>query len=350
MVHEGVTIAVGGRWREIEDENSELRSKLAASEQQLAVHKDMVVNVSDQLSVATSEMDSLREENTSKADQLLSLKESLRISYAEIAEMKTQTEMSSSIIFDMNSQQDASSEMIENLRVALEEKLHEASQFKTQLASKEQALALQSSLKKKAEAKNDLFHTELCTLESRIAKQSTHVQLLLRDKERLWSQLSRYRDGKKENGDVSKQDNTEVLLLQNAKLQQNRSKSLKRSCKVSDPCHTSNTSMAELEKKLWHTQKVPGPGCVERIGMPDEQSLFAKLWEFGCLVGLHQCQGLRRLSFCHHFLPEVNGAFAHPLKSRLLGLVTCEGTKHLIFLLEKTLPAVQICLKNTVAC
>lgn len=238
MVHEGVTIAVGGRWREIEDENSELRSKLVASEQQLAVHKDMVVSVSDQLRVATSEMDSLRTENTSKADQLLSLKESLRISYAEIAEMKAQAEMSSSIIYDMNSQQDSSSEMIESLRGALEEKLHEASQFKTQLASKEQALALQSSLKKKAEAKNDLFHTELCTLESRIAKQSTHVQLLLRDKERLWSQLSRYRDGKKENGDVSKQDNTEVL--QNAKLQQNRSKSLKRSCKVSDPCHTSN--------------------------------------------------------------------------------------------------------------
>ena len=315
MVHEGVTIAVGGRWREIEDENSELRSKLVASEQQLAVHKDMVVSVSDQLRVATSEMDSLRTENTSKADQLLSLKESLRISYAEIAEMKAQVEMSSSIIYDMNSQQDASSEMIESLRGALEEKLHEASQFKTQLASKEQALALQSSLKKKAEAKNDLFHTELCTLESRIAKQSTHVQLLLRDKERLWSQLSRYRDGKKENGDVSKQDNTEVL--QNAKLQQNRSKSLKRSCKVSDPCHTSNTSMAELEKKLWHTQKVRG--CVERIGMRDEQSLFAKLLEFGCLVGFHQCQGLRRWRFCYLFSTRSKRSLCASHKMRAFG-------------------------------
>ena len=205
--------------------------------------------------------------------------------------------------------------MIESLRGALEEKLHEASQFKTQLASKEQALALQSSLKKKAEAKNDLFHTELCTLESRIAKQSTHVQLLLRDKERLWSQLSRYRDGKKENGDVSKQDNTEVL--QNAKLQQNRSKSLKRSCKVSDPCHTSNTSMAELEKKLWHTQKVRG--CVERIGMRDEQSLFAKLLEFGCLVGFHQCQGLRRWRFCYLFSTRSKRSLCASHKMRAFG-------------------------------
>lgn len=197
-----VTIAVGGRWREIEDDNSKLRSKLADLEHQFLMQKNLLDHVSQKLEVATSETDALRMENMSKTDELHSLEASFCASTAEIAEMKATAEVSASMICHMNSQQDASSEKIQSLRQDLEEALREACQLKVHIASKEQALALESSLKKKAEAKSQLRHAELCTLESRLAKQGTHVQLLLRDKERLWSQLSRCRGTK----ETSKQE------------------------------------------------------------------------------------------------------------------------------------------------
>eukprot|EP00438_Fugacium_kawagutii_P029708 Skav204893 [mRNA] locus=scaffold1926:43080:43751:+ [translate_table: standard] len=191
-----VTIAVGGRWREIEEDNSKLRSRLADLEHQSLTQKDSLDHVSQKLEVTTSEMHALRMENMSKTAELHSLEESFCASTAEIAEMKATAEVSALTIRQMNSQQDASSAKIQSLRQELEEALQQACQLKVQIASKEQALALESSLRKKAEAKNQLYHAELCTLESRLAKQGTHVQLLLRDKERLWSQLSRCRGTK----------------------------------------------------------------------------------------------------------------------------------------------------------
>ena len=148
-----VTIAVGGRWREIEDENSDLRSKLAASEALVSMQRSELEDAFEKLRCTASDMDILQRENASKTEEVNALKNSLRASTAEIEEMTASAEVSASMIRDMNSEQDASSENIESLRLQLEERLHELGQFKSQLASKEQALQFESTLKQKAEAK-----------------------------------------------------------------------------------------------------------------------------------------------------------------------------------------------------
>lgn len=197
----------------------------------------------------------LRRENASKAEELNALKDSLRASTAEIAEMTLSAEVSASMIRDMNSEQDASSEKIESLRLQLEERLHEMGQLKSQLASKEQALQFESALKKKSEAKHQLCHAELCTLESRYAKQGSHVQLLLRDKERLWSQLSRCRGS--ESKEQSKQDGPVEVVKKAVDPHRNQANRLRKSSISRKTYDQTNTlpSVTELERKLWHTQK-----------------------------------------------------------------------------------------------
>eukprot|EP00435_Cladocopium_sp_Y103_P044250 s1015_g12.t1 len=250
-----VTIAVGGRWREIEDDNSDLRSKLAISEAQISMQRSELEDASEKLRCATSEMDILQRENASKAEEMNALKDSLRASKAEIAEMTISAEFSASMIGRMNSQQDASSEQIESLRLELQERFHELGQFKSQLASKEQALQLELTLKKKAEAKHQLCHAELCTLESRYAKQGSHVQLLLRDKERLWSQLARCRGSERK--EQSKQDEPVEAVKKVVDPHRNQANRLRKSSTSRKNYDQTNAlpSVTELERKLWHTQK-----------------------------------------------------------------------------------------------
>ena len=250
-----VTIAVGGRWREIEDENSDLRSKLAASEALVSMQRSELEDAFEKLRCTASDMDILQRENASKTEEVNALKNSLRASTAEIEEMTASAEVSASMIRDMNSEQDASSENIESLRLQLEERLHELGQFKSQLASKEQALQFESTLKQKAEAKHQLCHAELCTLESRYAKQGSHVQLLMRDKERLWSQLARCRGS--ESKEQSKQDGPVEAVKKVVDPQRNQANRLRKSSTSRKTYDQTNTlpSVIELERKLWHTQK-----------------------------------------------------------------------------------------------
>lgn len=250
-----VTIAVGGRWREIEDDNSDLRSKLAASEALVSMQRSELEDAFEKLRCTASDMDILQRENASKTEEVNALKDSLRASTAEIEEMTASAEVSASMIRDMNSEQDASSENIESLRLQLEERLHELGQFKSQLASKEQALQFESTLKQKAEAKHQLCHAELCTLESRYAKQGSHVQLLMRDKERLWSQLARCRGS--ESKEQSKQDGPVEAVKKVVDPQRNQANRLRKSSTSRKTYDQTNTlpSVIELERKLWHTQK-----------------------------------------------------------------------------------------------
>ena len=245
-----VTIAVGGRWREIEDENSQLQHQLAASEARFSAQKSELDAVCEKLKLATSELERLEVSNMSKTAEMHLLEESLNASTEEIGEMRAAAEVSASTIQLQNSQQQASAAEIEHLRRELEGELHQIGQMKSQLASKEQTLALESSLRRKAEARNELFHAEMCTLESRFAKQGTHVQLLLRDKERLWSQLSRTRIPKSESKEQSKQNVEPPAASVKVEAKTNRVR------KSSNPRKIDVTvASSDLERKLWHTQK-----------------------------------------------------------------------------------------------
>merc|ERR1712039_759875 len=69
----------------------------------------------------------------------------------------------------------------------------EASQQHRVLASTELRAANEAAGRCRAAAEVERFRAELDAAESRLANRGTHVDLLLREKERLWGQLSRER-------------------------------------------------------------------------------------------------------------------------------------------------------------
>lgn len=232
-------VAVDGRRREIDDEYAELRKELAACRDQHARQMSVLDETSAKLRNLFSENDSLQSE-------------ALRRNHVEMEEMKTSEAELTMRVGDLTAAKDALTLECTSLREKLEAVHHETFQLKSQLGSKEQTLALELSLKRKAEARNEHLQSELCALESRYAKQGTHVQLLLREKERLWSQLNRSRAASDSTRKEScKEPQADLPKECQAKVQ---TSSLRISRESSAKVRTSS-AVAELERKLWHTQK-----------------------------------------------------------------------------------------------
>merc|ERR1719190_253382 len=79
------------------------------------------------------------------------------------------------------------------LRCELEAALTEMSRLRLQAANAEISGAREQSGRCEAEAHGKHLQAELAVVEARLTNRGTHVDLLLREKERLWSQLSRAR-------------------------------------------------------------------------------------------------------------------------------------------------------------
>ena len=236
----GVSIAVGGRWREIEDENAQLRRDLVAS-QVLREQQEADLNkASEELEALKSEALDLRQQAQEKIEEAQGLCEALESSEKAREQLEKQKLEAACREEELVATQEALCLEVKTLGQSLEEAKDLAKQLRAQLATKEQHLGLEMSLKKKAEAKNEILEVELSTMETRYGKQSTHVQLLLREKERLWSQLSRSREQKP----------CEPPKVRCEAPVRPRPKSVRQ--KKQEPA---TGLVAELERKLWHTQK-----------------------------------------------------------------------------------------------
>ncbi|CAE8642015.1 unnamed protein product, partial [Polarella glacialis] len=79
------------------------------------------------------------------------------------------------------------------LRSELEASQAEASRRRSLAAGAEQSAAFERSAKGRAEARNEHLEAELAAAQCRLANRGTHVELLIRERERLWAQLERSR-------------------------------------------------------------------------------------------------------------------------------------------------------------
>ncbi|CAE7207006.1 unnamed protein product [Symbiodinium necroappetens] len=189
-----VTVAVGGRWQEIEDANHRLSRDLALAEEDAVSHKLALAKAEASLRMADSRNSGLREALEAKAAEAEAFRESLVLSAQALAETSAAASIANEEVSQLTSSCSSSAFECQRLRESLEESLAEASRTMTQLAAKQQDLSLESSQKAEMAAKNLHLESELAMLQSRYSNQGTHVQLLLREKERLWTQLSRCRN------------------------------------------------------------------------------------------------------------------------------------------------------------
>ena len=178
-----VTVAVGGRWQEIEDANHRLSRDLAAAEEDVATQKAALAMAEASLISASSSNRSLHQTLEVKTEEAEALRESLVQSAQALAE----TSAAASLANEEKAQLTSScSDLLlecQRLRQSLEDSLAEASQARSQLAARQQDLSLESSQKAEMAAKNLHLESELAMLQSRYTNQGTHVQLLLREKD-----------------------------------------------------------------------------------------------------------------------------------------------------------------------
>ena len=81
-----VTVAVGGRWQEIEDANHRLSRDLAVAEEDAISQKSALAKAEAALQMAASRDSSLREALEAKAAEAEALRESLVLSAQALAE------------------------------------------------------------------------------------------------------------------------------------------------------------------------------------------------------------------------------------------------------------------------
>ncbi|CAE7255283.1 TTLL6 [Symbiodinium sp. CCMP2456] len=177
-----VTVAVGGRWQEIEDANHRLSRDLALAEEDAVSQKLALAKAEAALQMAASRNNGLREALEAKAAEAEAFRESLLLSAQALAEASAAASIANEEVSQLTSSWSSSSFECQRLRQSLEESVAEASRTMTQLAAKQQDLSLESSQKAEMAAKNLHLESELAMLQSRYSNQGTHVQLLLREK------------------------------------------------------------------------------------------------------------------------------------------------------------------------
>jgi len=248
-----VTVAVGGRWQEIEDANHRLSRDLAVAEEDAISQKSALAKAEAALQMAASRDSSLREALEAKAAEAEALRESLVLSAQALAETSAAASIANEEVSQLTSSCSSFSFECQRLRQSLEESLAEASRTMTQLAARQQDLSLESSQKAEMAAKNLHLESELAMLQSRYTNQGTHVQLLLREKERLWTQLSRCRN----TAPRSPAQHVEVGARPrpvNEGRKRSSSLTVKKQVEGAAAVHDAR-ALADLERKLWHAQK-----------------------------------------------------------------------------------------------
>lgn len=186
-------IGVGGRWREIEEENRtlclELRAwqseaALAHEQTEAAVHEAAMMRL--QATAAEQACQRTKDEAAHLCNELSFVREAL----SEAAIASATLESRACEAEDARQRLSAECSALQ-LRLCA----HEEENFRMESISSKAELkaSREESGRLDAETSRDSLKAELSVSEGRLVNRGTHVELLLRDKERLWGQLARAR-------------------------------------------------------------------------------------------------------------------------------------------------------------
>eukprot|EP00929_Paragymnodinium_shiwhaense_P040155 TRINITY_DN20987_c0_g1_i1.p1 TRINITY_DN20987_c0_g1~~TRINITY_DN20987_c0_g1_i1.p1 ORF type:complete len:341 (-),score=67.09 TRINITY_DN20987_c0_g1_i1:263-1231(-) len=189
----GFTVALGGCWQELEERNSALRALLQTSESELALAESaraQAIQAEEHFERSEVAEHTRRHQVEEEAGQLR----------CEVLFLRTALSEASQAGEEATSKAQASSSHAVSLRdefaesqAALERESLAASSLRGKLAAIECRASCEASALAEAVARSECLSAELQVAEARFCNRGTHVDLLLRDKTRLWSQLEKLR-------------------------------------------------------------------------------------------------------------------------------------------------------------
>lgn len=213
-------VLLGGRWKALEDQNAELSDSLKIQCQ--ALH-----DVETRLKAALKKQTELEAEVQVALDRRAESERSLSQTRGELSEAQSKLSETNECLREA-----------ENDRSSLREQIACLNQVKTDLTSKllgaetqseeiqrrldleESRLARECCLREEAEKRAKMLEQELSAAAATIEGKGKHVEMLLRDKERLWSQLTQLRrsNGNKTNtSQVREKSNNSSVACESVK-------------------------------------------------------------------------------------------------------------------------------------
>eukprot|EP00931_Biecheleriopsis_adriatica_P109394 TRINITY_DN83657_c0_g1_i1.p1 TRINITY_DN83657_c0_g1~~TRINITY_DN83657_c0_g1_i1.p1 ORF type:complete len:311 (-),score=79.28 TRINITY_DN83657_c0_g1_i1:70-1002(-) len=264
MANGAATIFVGGRWRKIEEENEVLQSELAESRRETAVSATALRCAEAGLEAAARTEEKLRAELSAATADATCCGQSLAASRLAFDEVSEAVALANCRAAELAQARSILSEEAAQLHQALDRAQREACGARTALAASEQRISLERSCRGKAESRGEHLEAEVAVGQNRLVAARTHVELLLREKERLWGQLARSRRQGEgiETSSASRKASRPCSTGPPARSasQASLASPVKKGAPavaVPSPKGTASgsPSAAELERKLWHTQK-----------------------------------------------------------------------------------------------
>lgn len=186
-------VGVGGRWHAIEEENRALASELQA-------WRGEAESAHGELATARREEQALQSQSAASEAVCEASNQELHDCQSEAAFLRQTLARGAEASADLQGQifevTGARSELAAEcaaLQRSLGKHEEQASQLQGLAARAELKASREESGRLEAEASRDCLRAELNIAEERLVKRGVHVDVLLQDKQRLWSQLSRAR-------------------------------------------------------------------------------------------------------------------------------------------------------------
>mmetsp|Transcript_62359 Transcript_62359/g.97029 ORF Transcript_62359/g.97029 Transcript_62359/m.97029 type:complete len:335 (+) Transcript_62359:68-1072(+) len=188
-----VSVGLGGSWRALENENKRLAACLAnatheaARAEEYRQHAERArEHACKAEAVAFEERARAEIERAEWRSEASALQKSLSESSDANTETSTKLTLSSDTCNALHTE-------LATCQQALRKESDQAAALRAKIASAESHAAQECTALAEMTASHECVSAELHVAESRLSKRAMHVDLLLRDKERLWSQVARLR-------------------------------------------------------------------------------------------------------------------------------------------------------------
>lgn len=249
-------VAVGGRWREIEEQNvaqarhlKELRSEAEVERAALQSSRMRVA----ELEALAAKFCLERDAEAAASQEFRAEIRILRTQLGDSCEQGSASQLQAS---ELQAECVARLAEVTTLQEALEATRAEARSFRSQLAATAQRLALEQSSRNEANALVDRLKAELQAAEGRLINRGTHVELLLKEKERLWAQLMRARRVPEVKRGAAGDSSTDGPAAKpDAKPAKPRVSSVAVKAKPPEQQAEGVACAPDLERRLWHAMK-----------------------------------------------------------------------------------------------
>eukprot|EP00928_Gymnodinium_smaydae_P051786 TRINITY_DN3540_c0_g1_i5.p1 TRINITY_DN3540_c0_g1~~TRINITY_DN3540_c0_g1_i5.p1 ORF type:complete len:338 (-),score=81.52 TRINITY_DN3540_c0_g1_i5:90-1103(-) len=187
------SVALGGRWRLLEEENLALRAELETRNRAIGLAESTAEHAQQGWRLAEAQAERRRAEAEAAVAEVAALRLQLSSETCKLEEAAAAHGAMSQRADELNAAREALTSEGAQLRATLGNCESAAARFRSAAAGSELKLAREEGLRCEAEASGERLRAELNVAEGRLKNRGTHVELLLREKERLWGQLSRAR-------------------------------------------------------------------------------------------------------------------------------------------------------------